>query len=55
MSRDAGKLENNSADHRLWSARVAAWAYRIVVVGLMSGAMIVWGLFLWWLIGRFLW
>jgi len=55
MSEDAGNMRDNTADHRWWSARISTCAYRTFVVALMSGAMVVWGIFLWWLISRFSW
>jgi len=53
MSGDIEKLGNDPVVRRWCNAKVTAWVYRVLVVGLMSGAMIVWGFFLWWLIGRF--
>ena len=54
MSGDIGKFGNNPGIRRWCDAKVTAQVYRVLVVGLMSGAMTVWGFVLWWLIRRFL-
>ncbi len=53
LAEEFDHLEKSSDTRPRLRARIATWAYNIIVVSLMTGTMIAWALLLGWFINRF--